>query len=87
MILIKINLQVFSEFEFESQTDCAYDYLQVFNGPNNSANSLGKFCGTRKPSPLISTGHQIFLKFVSDASVQKRGFSASHTTGERGFYN
>ncbi|KFZ64305.1 Bone morphogenetic protein 1, partial [Antrostomus carolinensis] len=44
------------------------------------APALGRFCGAKEPEPLISSGNKMFLKFVSDNSVQKKGFEATHTT-------
>jgi len=74
---------VFNEFELESQQDCAYDHLEVYDGSASSAAILGRFCGSRKPDAITSSSNQMFVKFFSDASVQKRGFAASHTTGSR----
>jgi len=65
----------------ESQPECGYDNLEIFDGMDTSGRVLGKFCGTRKPQAVTSTRNEMFIKFFSDASVQKRGFSASHTTG------
>ena len=79
-------MQVFNEFELETHPECAYDNLEIFDGFDLSGGILGKFCGSRRPEEVISSKNQMFLKFFSDASVQKRGFLASHTTGARYFY-
>nr|CAB3264299.1 Tolloid protein [Phallusia mammillata] len=71
---------VFAEFELENQPECTYDHLEVFDGENGTASMLGRYCGTKKPAPIIASGNIMFVKFFSDASVQKRGFQASHTT-------
>ncbi|XP_009077624.1 PREDICTED: bone morphogenetic protein 1-like, partial [Acanthisitta chloris] len=44
------------------------------------ASVLGRFCGAKEPEPIVSSGNKMFLKFVSDNSVQKKGFEATHTT-------
>ena len=31
---------------------------------------------------LVATGNNMFVRFVSDASVQRKGFQATHSTGE-----
>nr|NP_001071840.1 Tolloid protein [Ciona intestinalis]BAE06735.1 Tolloid [Ciona intestinalis] len=71
---------VFNEFELESHPDCAYDHLELYDGSNSTAPILGRYCGSKKPSSVVASGIHMFVKFFSDASVQKRGFSASHTT-------
>lgn len=65
----------------ETHLECAYDHLEVYDGWDTKAPSLGRYCGSKKPAPLISTGDRMFLRFFSDNSVQKKGFEASHSAG------
>lgn len=58
----------------EAHSECAYDHLEIYNGRDGWAPSLGCFRGTKKPSPVISSGNKMFLSFFSDNLVQKRGF-------------
>lgn len=67
----------------EAHLECAYDHLEIYDGRDNRAATLGRFCGTKKPSPVISSGNKMFLRFFSDNSVQKRGFEASYRAGEQ----
>ncbi|XP_056258852.1 bone morphogenetic protein 1-like isoform X4 [Seriola aureovittata] len=69
---------VFNEIDMESHLECAYDHLELYDGRDVRAQSLGRFCGTKKPSPVVSSGNKMFLRFFSDNSVQKRGFEVSH---------
>ncbi|KAF1377489.1 hypothetical protein PFLUV_G00201330 [Perca fluviatilis] len=69
---------VFSEIDMESHLECAYDHLEIYDGGDTRAPFLGRFCGTKKPSPVVSSGNKMFLRFFSDNSVQKRGFEASY---------
>lgn len=70
--------------DIESQPECAYDHLEVFDGRDAKAPVLGRFCGSKKPEPVLATGNRMFLRFYSDNSVQRKGFQASHSTGEAG---
>lgn len=70
--------------DIESQPECAYDHLEVFDGRDAKAPALGRFCGSKKPEPVLATGNRMFLRFYSDNSVQRKGFQASHSTGEAG---
>lgn len=74
--------QTFLEIDIESQPECAYDHLEVYDGRDAKAPILGRFCGSKKPEPVVATGSRMFLRFFSDNSVQKKGFQASHSTGE-----
>uniref|UniRef100_A0A8C7UD86 Metalloendopeptidase n=1 Tax=Oncorhynchus mykiss TaxID=8022 RepID=A0A8C7UD86_ONCMY len=70
---------VFNEIDMEAHLECAYDHLEIYDGQDGRAPSLGRFCGIKKPSPVISSGNEMFMRFFSDNSVQKRGFEASHS--------
>ncbi|XP_032300134.1 tolloid-like protein 1 isoform X4 [Coturnix japonica] len=70
----------FNEFEIEQHQECAYDHLEVFDGESEKSPILGRLCGSKIPEPLIATGNKMFLRFISDASVQRKGFQATHST-------
>ncbi|CAL8321576.1 unnamed protein product [Lota lota] len=70
----------FNELDMEAHLECVYDHLQIHDGEDGRAPSLGRFCGAKKPPPVISSGNQMFLRFYSDNSVQKRGFELSYST-------
>lgn len=65
----------------EAHLECAYDHLEIFDGKDVHAPSLGHICGTRKPPPVVSSSNKMFLQFFSDNSVQKRGFEALYRAG------
>ena len=44
---------------------------------------LGKFCGSKTPHPIIATSNQLLMIFQSDASIQRKGFTATHSTGKK----
>lgn len=74
------NYQValrFHAFELEIHENCVYDFVEIRDGGLESSRLLGKFCGQKLPLELHSTGNELWLRFVSDASVEKGGFSAS----------
>ena len=73
-----IRLQ-FIDFDIEGSSNCIFDYLEVRDGPNGNSSQIGKYCGnpTRTPSPITSTLNALWLSFVTDGSVQNRGFKVS----------
>jgi len=66
----------------ENHDHCVYDFVEVRDGHEDSSRLLGKFCGHRMPSDVKSTTNKMYVKFVSDASVQKGGFAAVFVKGQ-----
>ena len=60
-------------------TESGYDFLAVYNGPNNSSPVLGTFSGNTIPGPFTSTHPSGALTFVftSDGSVVANGWAAT----------
>lgn len=73
---------IFDQFDLESHQECAYDHVAVFDGESIDDPALGKFCGSRKPLTLVSSFNILYLLFRSDATNEKRGFNATHSTGK-----
>jgi len=71
---------MFDEFDLESQPECEYDHVDIYDGRDVSADRIGRFCGSQRPHEMVTSGNEIFIKFESDKSVEKLGFRASHTT-------
>lgn len=76
-----LSFKAFNEIDMEAHLECAYDHIEIYDGRDGKAPSLGRYCGTKKPQPVISSGNKMFIRFFSDNSVQKKGFEASHTAG------
>ncbi|KAM7379759.1 hypothetical protein PAMP_005286 [Pampus punctatissimus] len=61
-----------------------YDYVEVYNGGDEFSPMLGKFCGKIAPSPIISSGSQLLIKFVSDYETHGAGFSVRYEVFKTG---
>ncbi|CAJ0566031.1 unnamed protein product, partial [Mesorhabditis spiculigera] len=68
----------FETFELEEHSLCTYDKLEVFDGASSSSSLLGLFCGGSVPPTTVSSSNQLFVSFVADASVSRRGFHATY---------
>ncbi|XP_053714419.1 cubilin isoform X1 [Synchiropus splendidus] len=66
----------FSDLELEQQSDCAYDYVMIHDGPTISSPVLARVCGSTIPPAITSTQNTIYVRFRSDTSIHHRGFSA-----------
>ena len=74
-------LKAFNDFELEPHEHCTYDHVEIFDGSSAEAPTMGKFCGSKIPDPVVSNSNAVFLVFYTDASVQRKGFHATHTSG------
>ncbi|KAM7304337.1 tolloid-like protein 1 [Ixodes scapularis] len=71
---------IFNDFELEPHQECAYDHISLYDGDSTDAPTLGRFCGAKVPHPILSTTNRMYMVFKSDASVQRKGFRAAHST-------
>lgn len=77
----------FSEFDIEHSTPTGcYDQMELFDGGDTSAPSMGVFCGnTLNDAPgggyIESTSPCITIQFVSDNSITKAGWDLSIICG------
>lgn len=61
-----------------------YDYVEVYNGGDELSSMLGKFCGKIAPSPIISSGSELLIKFFSDYETHGAGFSVRYEVFKTG---
>nr|XP_018916792.1 PREDICTED: tolloid-like protein 1 [Bemisia tabaci] len=71
---------VFEEFEVESQPDCYYDHIQLYDGDSTDSTTLGRFCGNKVPHPIDASTNQLYMVFKSDSTAHRKGFLAHHST-------
>ncbi|BFZ22541.1 hypothetical protein BsWGS_25580 [Bradybaena similaris] len=69
--IITLSLQ---DYDVEG---CPYDYLEIHDGPGKDSPLLRQVCNNWM-TPFKSTGNSMYLIFVSDPSVSKRGFRGSY---------
>lgn len=61
--------------------ECAYDHVTIYDGASADEKTLGLFCGSKLPHPVVASQNQMYVVFKSDGSVQRKGFLATHSTG------
>lgn len=71
---------VFQTFEVEEETDCGYDYMELFDGYDSTAPRLGRYCGSGPPEEVYSAGDSVLVKFHSDDTITKKGFHLRYTS-------
>uniref|UniRef100_A0A8C4S3D5 Procollagen C-endopeptidase enhancer a n=1 Tax=Erpetoichthys calabaricus TaxID=27687 RepID=A0A8C4S3D5_ERPCA len=75
----------FRLFDLESDPQCRYDFVDVYNGHSYTSQLLGRFCGTFRPGAIISTSNKIMVEMVSDSGTGGRGFVAAFNGGQPHF--
>ncbi|XP_048192174.1 deleted in malignant brain tumors 1 protein [Perognathus longimembris pacificus] len=77
----RINLR-FTDVRLELHPSCSFDYVEIYNGPISSNTLLGRICNG---SELIftSSGNRMSVRFRSDGSIQRPGFSAWYNSYPR----
>lgn len=67
--------------QIERHDSCAYDYLEIRDGNLETSNLIGRYCGYDKPDDIKSTSNKLWMKFVSDGSINKAGFAVNFFKG------
>ena len=52
-------------------------FLQVYDGLSSNDKQLAKSSGSRRPSPVRTTGRYMYITFTSDGSNVESGFTAN----------
>lgn len=73
----------FHFIQIEKHDNCVYDFVEIRDGADASAPLLGRFCGYQIPPGLKATNNQMYIRFMSDSSVQKQGFTGNFQKGEQ----
>ena len=55
----------------------------VYNGDSPIALEIAKFTGNILPNQIVSSGPDIFIKFVSDYITAVKGFSIQYGAGKK----
>lgn len=80
------NVQLsFLTFDLEDEKNCEYDHVEIFDGPDSSGQSYGKYCGTNKPADIFSVHDALLLRFRTDDSLFSKGFSAVYEAVDKAY--
>ena len=73
----------FIYFDLERSATCRFDYVTVYDGPDDKDDSrlIGKFCGHNSPGKISSSGNYLTVKFHSDGFSSGGGFYGKYLTG------
>ena len=78
---------MFLSFDVEYDENCAYDYLNIFDGPSSNSplvSPQGKLCGGTIPSAIVTAGNMLHILFHSDGTTNRAGFDILAVEYDRG---
>ena len=73
--------------DIASSTDCKQDGVELFDGVDNTARLLGRFCGTPSPKAVNSSKNTLFVSFKSDGRGPEDSFKLKYTAVDICEYN
>ncbi|KAG8573749.1 hypothetical protein GDO81_012532 [Engystomops pustulosus] len=68
----------FDNLNISSSSECGSNYVEVRDGPSSESTLIGKYCGSNVPPVIYSSQRSLNVKFLTDASSDNHGFSASY---------
>ncbi|KAG6453574.1 hypothetical protein O3G_MSEX008219 [Manduca sexta] len=71
----------FRELDLERTYMCKDDYVEIFDGRDSTANSLGKYCAMSPAlSNIVTSSNYAFIKFRSDFYLSRKGFHLDYNS-------
>ncbi|RVE59186.1 hypothetical protein OJAV_G00201620 [Oryzias javanicus] len=64
----------FIAFDLEASFTSCYDYIKLYNGPDEQAPLIGTYCGQTPPPASSTTGSALTMVFRTDSSLFMSGF-------------
>ena len=64
--------------DIEPSPGCKDDYVVIRDGSYTFSDSMGKFCGDKKPDTLTSSESAIFVEFKTNGTGRYPGFKLSY---------
>ena len=64
--------------------ETVFDFVEVYDGPNNAAPSLGKFTGRIVPRDITSSNRMLFVYLETDFSRGRSGFKVKYAAIDTG---
>lgn len=72
---VSVNLSFpFFDVEEGPGETCNYDYVEIYDGPDEFAPLIDRYCNNNLPSDLTSSGSSITIVFHSDGGLEEDGF-------------
>ena len=75
------------DMNIEYSVNCSRDFVEVLDGSDGSAVSLGKFCGPLSSAiKVTSSSNEVLLRFVSSRLTTRKGFKLQYSALRTGAF-
>ncbi|XP_064190205.1 cubilin [Anguilla rostrata] len=75
----------FTDFNVENRNgNCSSDFVEILDGDNYQAPSVGRYCGDEVPHPITSYSDALVVKFISNHGFSEKGFRATYSASTSG---
>jgi len=79
--LIRPDYARFIHLKFISfETEAKHDVVKVFKGQNNTGELIASFSGNAVPDDIIIESSALFIEFITDGSITRKGWNAFYTS-------
>ncbi|XP_076856499.1 neuropilin and tolloid-like protein 2 isoform X2 [Brachyhypopomus gauderio] len=75
----RIQLVFDKNYYIEPSFECRFDHLEIRDGPFGFSPLIDRFCGSKSPGVVTSTGRFMWVKFLSDEELEGLGFRVKYT--------
>ncbi|CDQ55981.1 unnamed protein product [Oncorhynchus mykiss] len=75
----RIQLAFDKNYYMEPSFECRFDHIEVRDGPFGFSPIIDRFCGSKSPGLVTSTGRFMWIKFTSDEELEGVGFRIKYT--------
>ncbi|XP_055776890.1 neuropilin and tolloid-like protein 2 isoform X1 [Salvelinus fontinalis] len=75
----RIQLAFDKNYYMEPSFECRFDHIEVRDGPFGFSPIIDRFCGSKNPGLVTSTGRFMWIKFSSDEELEGVGFRIKYT--------
>ena len=62
---------------------CAKNYLELRDGPYETSTLIKKYCEDDMPPHFMTTGKDLFTRFVTESVIDSRAYSAQLVRGQQ----
>jgi Zn-dependent metalloprotease len=77
---VKLTFLSFDVEDASTDGNSIYDAVEIYDGATTSATLLGRFTGNTIPAEITSSTGSLLVRFFTDNSVEKTGWSAFYTS-------
>ncbi|XP_049523868.1 LOW QUALITY PROTEIN: uncharacterized protein LOC119454094 [Dermacentor silvarum] len=80
----RVIVMRFEDLALETDDLCAFDFVEIFDGPSEDSPSFGRFCTESQKRTLRSTSSSVLVHFKSDDLISSRGFLLDYESDSGG---